>query len=108
LHKLQTGDIPGDLAEAEKDKLLLGVFASGKMNSRIDKESPGKNREYQFDGGMATFLVEDGKNTFSDRFQGTTGWNPISPQMVMDVLAINIVKRWRDKFSRFLGHELDQ
>jgi hypothetical protein len=106
LHKLQAGDIPDNLAE--KDKLLLGVFASGKMNSRIDKESPGRNREYQFDGGMATFLVEDGKTTFSDRFQGTTGWNPISSQMVMDVLAINIVKRWRDKFSKFLGHELDQ
>ena len=106
LHKLQAGDIPGNLAE--KDKLLLVVFASGKMNSRIDKESPGKSREYQFDGGMATFLVEDGKTTFSDRFQGRTGWNPISSQMVSDVLAINVVKRWREKFSKFLRHELDQ
>lgn len=106
MHKLQGGDIPGNLAA--KDKLLLGVFASGKMNSRIDKESPGKSREYQFEGGMATFLVEDGKTTFSDRFQGTTGWNPISSQMVLDVLAINVVKRWREKFSKFLRHELDQ
>lgn len=106
LHKLQKGEIPDNLVE--KDKLLLGIFASGKINSRIDKESPGKNREYQFEGGMATFLLENGKTTFSDRFQGTTGWNPISSQMVMDVLAINIVKRWREKFSKFLRHELDQ
>jgi len=106
LRKLQRGDIPNNLAE--QDKLLLGVFASGKMNSRIDKEAPGKNREYQFDGGLATFLIEDGKTTFSDRFQGTTGWNPVSSRMVMDVLAINVVKRWRDKFSKFLRHELNQ
>lgn len=106
LHELQGGSIPGTLGE--KGKLLLGVFASGKMNNRIDKESPGQKREYQFEGGMATFLVEDGKEVFSDRFQGTTGWNPISPQMVLDVLAINVVKRWREKFSRFLRHELDQ
>jgi hypothetical protein len=106
LHKLQAGSIPVNLAE--DGKLLLGIFASGKINNRIDKESPGRNREYQFEGGMATFLVEDGKITFSDRFQGTTGWNPVSSQMVLDVLAINVVKRWRGKFSRFLRHELDQ
>lgn len=105
LKELQEGGIPGSLVE--KGKLLLGVFASGKMNNRIDKESPGKNREYQFEGGMATFLVEDGKTIFTDRFQGKTGWNPVSPQMVLDVLAINVVKRWREKFSRFLRHEPD-
>jgi len=26
----------------------------------------------------------------------------------MDVLGINVVKRWRDKFSKFLRHELNQ
>lgn len=105
LKELQEGGVPENLVE--KGKLLLGVFASGKMNNRIDKESPGKDREYQFEGGMATFLVEDGKTLFSDRFQGKTGWNPVSPQMVMDVLAINVVKRWREKFSRFLRHVTD-
>jgi len=105
LKELQGGGIPVNLVE--EGKLLLGIFASGKMSNRIDKESPGKNREYQFEGGMATFLVEDGKTIFSDRFQGKTGWNPVSPQMVLDVLAINVVKRWREKFSRFLRHEPD-
>lgn len=103
LKQLQRGDIPGSLVE--KGKLLLGAFASGKMNSRIDRGSAGSNREYQFDGGMATFLVEDGKTVFSDRFQGRTGWNPISPQMVWDVLAINVVNRWREKFSLFLRQQ---
>ena len=105
LQKLQQGEVPDDIAE--KDKLLLGVFALGKMNSRADKDAGGGGREYQFDGSLSTFLVEDGKTTFSDRFQGTTGWNPISPQMVMDVLALNVVKRWQAKFSRFLHHDLN-
>jgi len=104
LRKIQEGELPAGLNE--KGKLLLGVFASGKMNKRIDKDSPNKSREYQFQGEMATLLVEDGKMTFSDRFQGTTGWNPISPEMVMDVLAINVVKRWQSKFSKFLHHDL--
>lgn len=103
LKEIQRGEIPNSLSE--KGKVFLGIFASGKMISRIDKESPGRNREYQFEGAMATFLSDDGKTIFSDRFQGKTGWNPVSQQMVMDVLAINVVKRWKDKFSRFLRKE---
>jgi len=57
---------------------------------------------------MTTFVLENRTAVFADRFQGTTGWNPISRQMVMDVLGINVVKRWRDKFSKFLRHELNQ
>ncbi|HLP98834.1 MAG TPA: hypothetical protein VK149_10345 [Sideroxyarcus sp.] len=95
---LQKGAIPQTLAEP--GKLVLGVVALGKMKSR--------SREFQFEGGMTTFLLENGTTVFSDRFQGTTGWNPISPEMVMDVLGINVVKRWKDKFSKFLRHELSQ
>lgn len=106
LRELQGGAIPASLGEA--GKLVLGIIASGKMNNRVDHESPKRSREYQFEGGMATFLIENSKTIFSDRFQGTTGWNPISSQMVLDVLAINVVNRWREKFSKFLRHELDQ
>ena len=106
LKAVQSGDIPSSMGET--GKLVLGIFASGKMNSRADQDSPRRGHEYQFEGGMATFLLENGKAIFSDRFQGTTGWNPISSQMVMDVLAINVVNRWREKFSKFLRHELDQ
>jgi hypothetical protein len=105
LKELQAGNIPAGLAE--NGKQVMGVFASGKMNSRVDRDSPRRNQEYQFEGGMATFLIENSKTIFSDRFQGTTGWNPVSPQMVLDVLAINVVNRWRDKFLKFLKHELD-
>jgi hypothetical protein len=102
LTALRNGDIPASLGE--QGKLVLGVVALGEMRNRAARDSGG--HEYQFEGGMSTFLIENGTAVFSDRFQGTTGWNPISPQMVMDVLGINVVKRWRDKFSKFLRHEL--
>lgn len=104
LQVLQRGEIPVDLGEP--GRLVLAMVALGKMRSRVDRDTRG--REYQFEGGMTTFVLEGGSPVFSDRFQGTTGWNPISRQMVMDVLAINVVKRWRDKFSKFLRHELNQ
>lgn len=96
MQALQDGEIP--LSLGESGKLVLGVIALGEMRSRTD--------EYQFEGALTTFLIENGSAVFADRFQATTGWNPISPQMVMDIMGINVVKRWRDKFSKFLRHEL--
>ena len=98
LSELGSGGIPSSLAE--QGKLVLGVIALGEMKTR--------DHEYQFDGAMTTFLIDNGPEAvFKDRFQGVTGWNPMSPQMVMDVLGINVVKRWRDKFSKFLRHDLN-
>lgn len=98
VQEFQQGGIPNSLGQP--GHLVLGIVALGKMKSR--------GNEYQFEGGMTTFVLEDRTAVFADRFQGTTGWNPISRQMVMDVLGINVVKRWRDKFSKFLRHELNQ
>lgn len=104
--ELQRGEIPATLTG--KQSLTMVYFASGKMNKRVDKDNPKGGREYQFDGAIGAVMVETGQIVFSDRFQGTTGWNPISSQMVMDVLAINVVKRWQDKFAKFLRHEVEQ
>lgn len=106
LTTLQNGDIPQSLGEA--GKLVVGIVALGKLKSRTDRDPRGSGHEYQFEGGMTSFMLDNGSTVFSDRFQGTTGWNPISKQMVMDVLGINVVKRWREKFSKFLRHELNQ
>jgi hypothetical protein len=95
------GELPQDM-DAPPGMLLVAA-ASGSMVRRADSDPQGRGSEYQFDGSMASLLLEDGKLVFSDRFKGTTGWNPVSPEMVMDVLAINVVKRWQGKFSKFLG-----
>ena len=106
LKELKQGEVPDTLVE--QDRLVLGIVAVGKMKNRIDRDSRSKDREYQFDGSMHTFLLENGTSVFSDRFQGKTGWNPVSEEMVMDVLAINVVKRWKGKFSKFLRRDLTQ
>jgi hypothetical protein len=105
LNALTQGELADDL---QKDGVLLAVVASGKMASRIDRDPQSRGHDYQFDGAMASLLVENGNIVFSDRFKGTTGWNPISSDMVMDVLAINVVKRWQNKFSKFLNQDLQQ
>ncbi|HEY0666316.1 MAG TPA: LPP20 family lipoprotein [Gallionella sp.] len=106
LTELQKGEIPPSLAE--RGKLVVGIVALGKLRTRADRDPRGSGHEYQFEGGMTSFLMDNGSTVFSDRFQGTTGWNPISKQMVMDVLGINVVKRWREKFAKFLRHDLTQ
>jgi hypothetical protein len=104
--KLQQGEIPASLSD--KKDLTMVYFASGKMNKRKDRENPGGGKEYQFAGLIGAVMIDSGQLVFSDRFQGTTGWNPVSSEMTMDVLALNVVKRWQDKFSKFLRHEVDQ
>lgn len=100
---LLQGEIPPELGA--KDRTLLVVLASGKLNTRQEGGSPG-GREFQFDGMLWTLLLSEGQSVYSDRFQGATGWNPISPEMVMDVLALNVVRRWQSRFTSFLRKDL--
>lgn len=104
--QLQQGQVPA--AWSGKDDLTMVYFASGRMNRRRDSNNPESGPDYQFSGLIGTVIIDSGQIVFSDRFQGTTGWNPISSQMTMDVLAFNVVKRWQDKFSKFLRNEVDQ
>lgn len=97
---LLQGELPPELGT--KDRTLLAVLASGKLNTRQE----GGGREFQFDGMLWTLLLSEGQSVYSDRFQGATGWNPISPEMVMDVLALNVVRRWQSRFTTFLRKDL--
>lgn len=81
--------------------MVVAQFASGKMERQREKGEPGS--EYRFNGMIWTLIMENGKVVFTDRFQGITGWNPVSPEMVMDVLALNVMKRWQNKFTDFLN-----
>lgn len=102
---LLRGDIPAGLGAS--GRAFLGLLASGKLNTRQESGSP-SGREYQFEGMLWTLLLDEGQSVYSDRFQGATGWNPISAGMVMDVLALNVVRRWQDRFTRYLRKDLSQ
>jgi len=106
LQAMTQGGVPTGVVDTEG--LLLAMVASGNMVSRIDPDPQSRGHVYQFDGAMASLLLDKGNMVFSDRFKGTTGWNPISSGMVMDVLGINVVKRWQAKFSKFLNQDMKQ
>lgn len=82
----------------------LYVLADGKIQKQNNRDNPSGGVDYQFTGQMAMLFSENQSLTFSDRFQGVTGWNPLSEQMAMDVLALNLGKRWKEKFSAYLGN----
>lgn len=99
---LLQGEVPPGLGT--KGRSLLAVLATGTLNTRQE----GGGREYQFQGMLWTLLLDEGESVYSDRFQGATGWNPISPEMVMDVLALNVARRWQGRFTSFLRKDLPQ
>ncbi|WP_165493106.1 LPP20 family lipoprotein [Hylemonella gracilis] len=105
---LLQGNLPEKLGTpGGTDRPMLVMLASGKLNSRQDRAPDGKPaREYQFEGLLWTLLWDGGKPVYSDRFQGLTGWNPVSPEMTLDVLALNVVRRWQDRFGKFLNPEI--
>lgn len=107
---LLQGNLPDKLGTpAGAGRPLLVMLASGKMNNRQEKDPDGKtSREYQFEGLLWTLLWDGDKPVYTDRFQGLTGWNPVSPEMAMDVLALNVARRWQDRFGKFLNQELKQ
>lgn len=69
--------------------LLLGLMADGQIAKR-----PGTGgEEYQFRGRIVERLDVKGRPVLSKSAQGLSGWNPISPEMTMDVVSVQINKR---------------
>ncbi len=100
VEQLAEQGVPDGLVRDER--LVLLLVADGRVATRAAAQ-PGAANEYQFDGRMAVVLLDGTQQVFADRFSGMTGWNPVSQQMVMEVLALNMVKRWQKMFGKFLG-----
>lgn len=87
---------------AGADALLLAV-ASGKISDRESATTP-LGKEHQFAGEIrCVVLRRDAKKVFADRYSGAGGWNPIGAGICMDVLALNVMQRWRKNFLVYLG-----
>lgn len=86
---------------AGQDGTLL-VLAQGRLNRRQGENSAFGGQDYQYSGQLAAFFIADDKLVFSDNFQATSGWNPVSEQMTMEVLALNLFNRWKGKFSDYV------
>ena len=84
--------------------LLMVMVADGKFNRRDNAKNP-FGEDVQFAGEIRTIAFKNGKPTFSDRYRGATGWNPMGEDMVLDVLALHVFKRWRTKYLQYLGNK---
>ena len=83
--------------------VVLG--AEGAMNERSATNASGK--EYQYAGKLGAMIIKEGSAILSDVFDGITGWNPISAQMTMDVLALNLVKRLDERLSALAPEQVN-
>jgi hypothetical protein len=92
-----------DFGGAEPD-LVVAIGAEGALTGRANAEAS-SGREYQYSGRVGTVVRQRDVTLYSDVFDAITGWNPISPQMTLDVLAVNLGKRWDDRFSIYLAQQ---
>lgn len=89
------------LAESGADGLLR-VMASGRINRRENKENPLTGEDYQFFGDTVFQLRLAGREPYTWKRSGMTGWNPVSPSMCMDVLALNLLTAWKPDLAKYL------
>lgn len=79
---------------------VLIFVAKGKVKQRKNTKNPLGN-DHQFSGRVYTYVVNNGKLDFKDKYTGTGGWNPVSQDMAVEVLGLNVAKRWK---KQYLNH----
>ncbi|MDH5610964.1 MAG: LPP20 family lipoprotein [Gammaproteobacteria bacterium] len=92
-------------ANAAKENLggkgrVLVFIAKGKIKHRDNPKNP-MGQDHQFTGKIYSFLLDNGDVEFRDTYTGTGGWNPVSEEMTMEVMGLNVAKRWK---SRYFEH----
>ena len=84
---------------ANDSEYLLVFVAKGKIKSRDNKKNP-MGQDYQFSGKIYSYLVNRGQIEFQDKYKGVGGWNPMSDSMAMEVLGLNVAKRWKARYKK--------
>ena len=70
----------------------LTLAATGTIQQRQDPDT--QARLWRFEGTITSSLTGPGQINIQDRYEGLTGWNPVSAAMTTDILALNAVKRF--------------
>ena len=83
-----------------KGRVLLFV-AKGKVKNRKNAKNP-MGEDHQFSGKIYSYLLNNGKLDFKDKYTGTGGWNPVSEEMALEVLGLNVAKRWKSKYLKHI------
>lgn len=92
-------------APVDDENIVLVFAATGQIATRDNPRNAGVT-DYQFKGKLMTRVVSNASDEFADNYSGVGGWNPISRDMVMEVLALQVSRRWQDKFyGQLVGRE---
>jgi hypothetical protein len=83
---------------------VLIFVATGKLKNRTNKENP-SGADSQFSGKIYSYLLNNGKLEFRDTYTGTGGWNPISGEMALEVLGLNVAKRWKSQYLKHIQND---
>jgi len=85
-----------------KDNGRVLIFvAKGKVKQRGNAKNPAGN-DHQFSGRIYSYVLNNGRLEFKDKYTGTGGWNPVSEEMAVEVLGLNVAKRWKKKFLQHI------
>lgn len=86
-----------------KGRVLLFV-AKGKLKQRKNAKNP-MGQDHQFSGRIYSYVINDGKLDFKDKYSGTGGWNPVSEEMAVEVLGLNVAKRFRQQYLKHIRNQ---
>lgn len=76
----------------------LNIAAAGAIKKKLDPDA--QATLYRFEGSITSSFKGPNQVDIQDKFEGMTGWNPVSASMTTDVLALNIVTRLDAAISR--------
>jgi len=85
---------PGTPAEVR-----ISLRAEGRVQERPG--SDGSRPAWRFQGQLKSRAQGPAELDIADDYEGLTGWNPVSPQMAADLLALAAVKRLDAALARF-------
>jgi F0F1-type ATP synthase membrane subunit b/b' len=88
-------------AKLKDNGRVLIFVAKGKIKTRSNARNP-MGSDYQFSGRIYSYVIHNGKLEFKDKYTGTGGWNPVSEEMAVEVLGLNVAKRWKKKYLQHI------
>lgn len=74
------------------------IYAGGDVQARDNPSNP-NGKDYRFSGDVTQSAHNPETTLMIDRFNGMTGWNPVGEAFALDLLALNLVKRFETKFA---------
>lgn len=78
------------------DQPLVVLLADGTIETRPNPKNPG-GTDFRFVGRIVSRIVRSDSTVFEDTYNGQSGWNPVSADMVLDVMAIGAAKRLMER-----------